>query len=102
MHFAFINIIYISDVSFDVDNVKTINGQEVFISVSATLENAKSMDYIFQNYLILALISFSASIFDKNTVLNFSSYSLQVIVVFQFFTESKLVTNVEVNLTVAV
>ena len=84
MHFAYINIIYVSDVSFDVDNVKTINGQEVFISVSVTLENAKSMDYIFQNYLILALISFSASIFDKNTVLSFSSYSFRVIVVFLF------------------
>ena len=84
MHFAYINIIYVSDVSFDVDNVKTINGQEVFILVSVTLENAKSMDYIFQNYLILALISFSASIFDKNTVLSFSSYSFRVIVVFLF------------------
>ena len=84
MHFAYINIIYVSDVSFDVDNVKTINGQEVFISVSVTLENAKSMDYIFQNYLILTLISFSASIFDKNTVLSFSSYSFRVIVVFLF------------------
>ena len=84
MHFAYINIIYVSDVSFDVDNVKTINGQEVFISVSVTLENAKLMDYIFQNYLILALISFSASIFDKNTVLSFSSYSFRVIVVFLF------------------
>ena len=84
MHFAYINITYVSDVSFDVDNVKTINGQEVFISVSVTLENAKSMDYIFQNYLILTLISFSASIFDKNTVLSFSSYSFRVIVVFLF------------------
>ena len=53
MNFAFINIFYLNNVSFDVDNVKTINdtyslmimaedfsnyGQEVFISVSVTAE----------------------------------------------------------------
>ena len=51
MHFAFINIIYISDVSFDVDNVKTINGQEVFISVSVTLENANQWIIFFKTIL---------------------------------------------------
>ena len=53
MNFAFINTFYLNNVSFDVDNVKTINdtyslmimaedfsnyGQEVFISVSVTAE----------------------------------------------------------------
>ena len=73
MNFAFVNIFYLNNVSFGVDNVKTINGtysltimaedfsnygQEVFISVSVTLENTKSFDYILRNYLILTLISY--------------------------------------------
>ena len=59
MNFAFVNIFYLNNVSFGVDNVKTINGtysltimaedfsnyrQEVFISVSVTPENTKSLD----------------------------------------------------------
>ena len=59
MNFAFINIFYINKVLIDVDNVKTINGtfsltirdenfsnyrQEVFMSVSVTSENTKSLD----------------------------------------------------------
>ena len=86
MNFAFVYIFYLNNVSFGVDNVKTINGtysltimaedfsncgQEVFISVSVTPENTKSLDYILRNYLILTLTSFSASIFGKNRVLNF-------------------------------
>ena len=77
MNFAFVNIFYLNNVSFGVDNVKTINSTysltifpEVFISVSVTPENTKSLDYILRNYLILTLISFS--IFGKNKVLNFS------------------------------
>ena len=61
MKFAFANIFYLNNVSFGVDNVKTINGtysltimaedfsnygQEVFISVSVTPENTKSLDYL--------------------------------------------------------
>ena len=57
MNFAFVNIFYLPNVPFSVDNVKTINGtysptikaedfsnygQEVFISVSVTPENTKS------------------------------------------------------------
>ena len=87
MIFAFVNIFCLNNVSFGVDNIKTINGtysltimavdfsdyrQEVFISVSVTTENTKSLDYILRNYLILTLISFSASIFCRNRVLNFS------------------------------
>ena len=64
MNFPFVNIFYLNNVSFGVDNVKTINGtysltimaedfsnygQEVFISVSVTPENTKSLDYILQN-----------------------------------------------------
>ena len=86
MNFAFVNIFYLNNLSFGVVNVKTINGtysltimaedfsnyeQEVFILVSVTPENTKSLDYILQNYLILTLISFSACIFCKNGVLNF-------------------------------
>ena len=74
MNFAFVNIFYLDNISFGVDNVKTINGtysltlmaedfsnygQEVFISVSVTPENTKSLDYILRNYVILTLISFS-------------------------------------------
>ena len=87
MIFAFVNIFCLNNVSFGVDNIKTINGtysltimavdfsdyrQEVFISVSVTTENTKSLDYILRNYLILTLISFSAGIFCRNRVLNFS------------------------------
>ena len=87
MIFAFVNIFCLNNVSFGVDNIKTINGtysltimaedfsnygQEVFISVSVTPENTKSLDYILRNYLILTLISFSASIFCRNRVLNCS------------------------------
>ena len=83
MNFAFVNIFYLPNVPFSVDNVKTINGtysptikaedfsnygQEVFISVSVTPENTKSLGYIFLNYLILTLSSFSASIFCKNRI----------------------------------
>ena len=54
MNFAFVNIFFLNNVSFGVDNVKTINatfwltvlaegfsnyGEEVFISVSVTPEN---------------------------------------------------------------
>ena len=46
MNLAFINIIDINNVSFDVDNVKAINGQEAFVSVSISPENTKPMDYI--------------------------------------------------------
>ena len=59
MNFSFINIFYTNNVSFDVDNLKTINGtfsltnmaedisnygQEVFISVSVTPENTNPYD----------------------------------------------------------
>ena len=86
MNFAFVNIFYLNNVSFGVDNVKTINGtyslkimaedfsnyeQEVFMSVSVTPENTKSLDYILWNYLILT-ISFNTRIFCKNRALNFS------------------------------
>ena len=61
MNFAFVNIFYLNNESFDADNVKTINrtylltimaedfsnyGQEVLISVSVTPENTKSLNYI--------------------------------------------------------
>ena len=87
VNFAFLDLFYLNNVSFGVDNVKTINGtysltimaedfsnygNEVFISVSVTPEIIKSLDYILRNYLILTLISFSASIFCRNRVLNFS------------------------------
>ena len=92
MNFAFVNIFYLNNASFGVDNVKTINGtysliimaedfsnngQEGFISVSVTPENTKSLDYIFRNYLILTLISFS--IFGKNRVLNFSKLFISTV-----------------------
>ena len=98
MNFAFVNIFYLNNVSFGVDNVKTINGtysltiiaqdfsnygQEVFISVSVTPENTKSLDYILRNYLILTLISFS--IFAKNRVLNFSKLFISIFVIFLCF-----------------
>ena len=65
---------------YNVDNVKTTNhtfsltitaenisnyGEELFISVFITPKNTKSLDYILQNYLFLALISFFTSIFWK-------------------------------------
>ena len=64
MNFAFINMFYLNNESFVVDNVKTINGtysltimdnnfsnygQEVSISVSVTPESTKLLDYILQN-----------------------------------------------------
>ena len=64
MNFAFINMFYLNNESFGVDNVKTINGtysltimdknfsnygQEVSISVSVTPESTKLLDYILQN-----------------------------------------------------
>ena len=100
INFAFINIFCINNVSFDVDNVKTINGtfslaimaedfsnygHEVFISVSATPENTNSMDYILRNYLILWLISFCASIYCKNRVVNFSKLFFSIFVIFLCF-----------------
>ena len=59
MNFVFVNIFYPNNISFGVDNVKTINGmysltimaegfsnyrQELFISVSVAPENATSLD----------------------------------------------------------
>ena len=79
--FAFINTFYVNNISFDVDNVKTVNdtfslkvvagdfsyyGHGIFISVSVTPENTTSLDYILRNYLILTLISFCTSILGKN------------------------------------
>ena len=100
MNFAFGYIFYLNNVSFGVDNVKPINGlysitimaedfsnywQEVFISVSVTPENTKSLDYILRNYLILKLISVSASIFCKNSVLNFSQLFISIFIIFSCF-----------------
>ena len=100
MNFAFVNIFYLNNVSFGVDNVKTINGtysltimaedfsnygQEVFIPVSVTPENTTSLDYILRNYLILTLISFSTTIFCKNRVLNFSKLFISIFVIFLCF-----------------
>ena len=91
---------YINDVSFDVDNLKTINStfsltitaedfsnyrHEIFISASVTLENITSLDYILWNYLILALISFCTSIFSKNRVLKFSKLFFSNFVIFLSF-----------------
>ena len=104
MNFAFVNMFYLNNVSFGVDNIKTISGtysltimaedfssygQEVFISVSVTPENTKSLDYILPNYLVLTLISFCASIFCKNRVLNFSKFFIFIFVIFQFLQSSK-------------
>ena len=90
MNFAFINIFYINNVSFEVDNVKTINvtfsltilaedfsnyGHKIFISACATPENITSLDYAFRNYLILILISFCASTFRKTEFSNSQSCS---------------------------
>ena len=109
MNFAFINIFYINNVSFDVDNIKTINGSfsltimaedfsltimaedfssyghEIFITASFTPDNITSLDYILQNYLILTLISFCASIFGKNRVLKFSKLLFPIFVIFLYF-----------------
>ena len=100
MNFAFLNIFYINNISFGVDNVKTINGmysltimaedfsnfgREVFISVSVTPENTTSLDYILRNYLILTLIFFSTSIFGINNVLNFSKLFISIFVIFLCF-----------------
>ena len=96
MNFAFINIFYINNVSFDVDNVKVINGtfpltnvaenfsnhgQEIFISVSVTPENTTPLDYILWTYLILTSISFCASIFGKTRILNFSKLFFSIFVI---------------------
>ena len=104
MNFAFVNMFYLNNVSFGVDNIKTISGtysltimaedfssygQEVFISVSVTPENTKSLDYILPNYLVLTLISFCASIFCKNRVLNFSKFFIFIFVIFLFLQSSK-------------
>ena len=104
MNFAFVNMFYLNNVSFGVDNIKTISGtysltimaedfssygQEVFISVSVTPENTKSLDYILPNYLVLTLISYCASIFCKNRVLNFSKFFMLIFVIFLFFQSSK-------------
>ena len=55
--------------------------QEVFISISVTPENTKSLDYILWNYLILTLISFCASIFCKDRVLNFWKLFIWIFVI---------------------
>ena len=100
VNFAFLDLFYLNNVSFGVDNVKTINGtysltimaedfsnyrQEVFTSVSVTRENTYSLDYILRNYLVLTLISFTASIFCKNRVQNFSKLFISVFVIFLCF-----------------
>ena len=104
MNFAFVNMFYLNNVSFGVDNTKIISGtysltimaedfssygQEVFISVSVTPENTKSLVYILPNYLLLTLISYCASIFCKNRVLNFSKFFMLIFVIFLFFQSSK-------------
>ena len=96
VNLAFITTLYKKNVSFNVDNVKTINdtfsltimaedisnyGQEVFISVSVTLGNTRSLDYILWNYFVLTLISFCVSIFCKKRVLKvvpFNFYNFSV------------------------
>ena len=104
MNFAFINIFYINNLSFYVDNVKTINGtfsltimaedfpnyrHEIFISASVTPENITSLDHILRNYLILTLISFCAGIFDKNRALKFSKLFFSIFVISLFLQISK-------------
>ena len=57
-------------------------GQEVFISVSVTPKNTKSLNFILGNYLILTLISICACIFCKNRVLSFSKLFITIFVIF--------------------
>ena len=98
INFAFINIFYTNNVSFDGDNVKTINDTfsrtimaedfsncEHEISVSVTPENTMSFDYILRNYVILTLISFCASTFGKNRGLEFSKLFFSIFVIFLYF-----------------
>ena len=103
MNFTFVNIFYLNNVSFDADNIKSINGtysltimaedmsncgQEILISVSVTPENAKSLDHILRNYLILALISFCARVFIFSISQN---YLFQVLQFFYAFAKLQTV-----------
>ena len=67
-NFVFINLFYINNLLFNVNNVKTINtmfsrtimtedllnyGQKVYISDSVKPEHTKSLDYSHLSYLVL-------------------------------------------------
>ena len=67
----------------------SVYGQEVLISVSITPENTKSLNYILRHYLILTLISFCASTFCKNRVLNFSKLFISIFVIFLWFCKAQ-------------
>ena len=67
-NFVFINLFYINNLLFNVNNAKTINttfsrtimtedllnyGQKVYISDSVKTEHTKSLDYSHLSYLVL-------------------------------------------------
>ena len=60
-------------------------GKEEYISFSVTSENTKHLDYILQNYFILALISFCINIFSKNKGLRFTKLFFAISVIFLCF-----------------
>ena len=93
MNLAFYNILYINNTLCNVDNVKPINnmfsltimvedisnyGQEVFISIQVSVapENARSLNHVLQNYLILSLIPFCISNIHKINLFDFCNFSV--------------------------
>ena len=60
-------------------------GKEEYISFSVTSENTKHLDYILQNYFILALISFCINIFSKNKGLRFTKLFFAIFLIFLCF-----------------
>ena len=56
-------------------------GKEEYISFPVTSENTKHLDYILQNYFILALISFCINIFSKNKGPRFTKLFFAIFVI---------------------
>ena len=96
----FTKIFYINKVSFNVNNVKTVNdtfslttttkdissyGQEVYISVFDKTKNIEILDYILWNYLSFILISFCINLFFKNKVIHFTKSFFSIVIIFQCF-----------------
>ena len=82
VNFVFINLFYINNLLFNVNNAKTINttfsrtimtedllnyGQKVYISDSVKTEHTKSLDYSHLSYLVLTWITFCVSIFYRKS-----------------------------------
>ena len=87
MNFAFINIFYINNVSFDVDNVKTINGTFPLTIIAEDIANY-GLEVFLSHLKILNHGLYSSELSYIGRVLNFSKLFFSIFKTFSLFLQS--------------